>query len=234
MNRLDYRTCNWLALKINNAAFRNHADVIRGRVVDLGCGSAQYKQDILELADEYVGVDWENSLHNSKRVDLSADLSKTLPIDDEFADTVTAFQVMEHVPEPDSFLSECWRITKPGGALFLTVPFMWWVHEQPNDYFRYTRHGLLYLLEKHGYESVEVEETTGFWQMMVLKTNYYTARLAGPLRLFCVPFWFLGQVLAPLLDHLARSPEETASYAAVARKPERRASVEAPRGTTEC
>jgi len=32
-------------------------------------------------------------------------------------------------------LSECYRILKRGGGLFITVPFMWHVHEAPHDYY---------------------------------------------------------------------------------------------------
>jgi predicted TPR repeat methyltransferase len=35
-----------------------------GRVIDLGCGIAPYKEDILKVADEYIGVDWKSSLHD--------------------------------------------------------------------------------------------------------------------------------------------------------------------------
>jgi SAM-dependent methyltransferase len=220
MNRVNYLAPNWLALKINNSSFQRIAGNIEGQVVDLGCGSAQYKHDILLLADEYLGVDWEQSAHDRSEVGLFADLSEPLPIEDEFADTITAFQVMEHLPEPGQFLAECWRITRSGGSLLLTVPFMWWIHEEPHDFYRYTRYGLSHLLEKHGYREVEIFETTGYWQMMVLKANYYSERFArGPLRILFIPFWFLGQAVAPLLDRLSPSPQETASYVVVAKKP---------------
>ena len=60
----------------------------KGRVVDLGCGTSQYKDDILKVADEYIGVDWQNSLHDQSNVDVFADLSEKLPFAEEYADTV--------------------------------------------------------------------------------------------------------------------------------------------------
>lgn len=118
----------------------------KGRVIDLGCGKAPYKEDILKVTNEYIRVDWKNSYHKNSKVDVQADLTKHLPFDDEYADTVVSFQVMEHLPEPSFFLAECWRILKPEGTLFITVPFMWHVHEAPYDYYRYTHHGLEYML----------------------------------------------------------------------------------------
>ena len=193
----------------------------RGRVVALGCGTCPYKDWILSVADEYVGVDWGNSFHDSSCVDIVADLTKRLPIEDGFADTVVSFQVMEHLPEPLDFLKECHRILRGGGQLFITVPFMWHVHEAPYDYFRYTRHGLTYLLQKSGFTDIDVRENTGFWQMWILKFNYYVAA-ATPARLHLLwrPVWWLGQRVAPWLDRVGPTPQETASYTVVAARPD--------------
>jgi SAM-dependent methyltransferase len=192
----------------------------KGRVVDLGCGTAPYKADILKTADEYIGVDWENSLHDQGMVDTFANLCERLPFEDGFADTVVAFQVMEHLPEPGIFLSECQRILRPGGSLFLTVPFMWHVHEEPSDYFRYTRYGLDYLLKKTGFVDITIKENTGFWQMWVLKFNYHTVRFSrGILKYFWIPIWSIGQHVSRVLDYFIQHPQETASYTVLARKP---------------
>lgn len=220
MNRINYFSHNWLILKINNDCFRRNIRLIKGRIIDLGCGTAPYKVDMLRVADEYIGVDWENGLHDQSNVDVFADLTKPLPFPEAYADTAVSFQVMEHLPEPELFLKECHRILKHGGAVFLTVPFMWHVHEAPYDYYRYTRYGLKYLLEKTGFMDVNIYENTGFWQTWVLKFNYHTTRYArGPLKYIWIPLWWLGQVVAPILDKYDKNPNECASYTVTARKP---------------
>jgi|LGVF01.1.fsa_nt_gb SAM-dependent methyltransferase len=191
----------------------------KGRVIDLGCGTASYKEDVLKVANEYIGVDWENSPHDQTNVDIFADLTKRLPFDDHFADTVVSFQVMEHLPEPDFFLSECYRILKKNGKLFITVPFMWHIHEAPYDYYRYTRYGLTYMLKKNGFTDIEIKENTGFWQMWILKFNYHTVRFAkGIFKYLWIPVWWIGQTIAPILDRYDKSPKECASYTVLARK----------------
>ena len=219
MNNLDPLTYNWLALKINNASFARHCHVMKGRVLDLGCGSSPYKPDILKVADQYIGVDWPHGKHDHANVDLFADLTKELPFHDGVADTVVSFQVLEHLAEPVTFLSECFRILKPGGRLVMTVPFMWHVHEAPHDYFRYTHFGLEYLLKKCGFSDILVEENTGFWQMWILKFNYHSVRFArGIFRYAWIPVWWFGQRFSPFLDTIDRHHGETGSYTAVARK----------------
>lgn len=220
MNKINFRKHNWLSEKINNTVLLAHNFLFKGRVIDLGCGTSQYKKDILKVADEYIGVDWKNSLHDQSNVDVFADICKPLPFADEYADTVSAFQVMEHLAEPELFLLECYRILKRGGMVFITVPFMWQVHEAPHDYYRYTRYGLEHLLKKTGFSEIEIKENTGFWQMWILKFNYHTTRFArGPLKLVWIPIWWLGQTIAPILDKYDKSPRECASYTVAARKP---------------
>lgn len=220
MDKIKYFSHNWRIIENNNRFVRDHLSFLKGRVIDLGCGQAPYKQDILKYVEEYIGVDWEKSFHDLSNVDVMADLTKRLPFKDACADTVTAFKVMEHLPEPSFFLSECYRILRSGGSIFITVPFMWQVHEAPYDYYRYTRYGLEYLFKKNDFTDIQIKEKTGFWEMWILKFNYHTRKFAcGPFKYFWIPIWWFGQVVAPLLDRFDNHPQETASYAVLARKP---------------
>jgi SAM-dependent methyltransferase len=174
----------------------------------------------LRVAREYIGVDWTKSSHDQGNVDVICNVSSRLPFPDNIADVVTAFQVMEHLPEPAVFLAESYRILRPGGGLFITVPFMWHVHEGPYDYYRYTRYGLEYLLSKSGFMNITIRENTGFWQTVVLKFNYHMTRFAfRPVRYLFIAVWWVGQTLAPLFDRLDPHGEETASYTVLAEKP---------------
>jgi len=215
-----------LVLKSNNETLRKHLGDIRGIVYDLGCGIRPYEQDILQVADRYIGVDWSNSLHDLS-AEIVTDLNKALPVDDELADTVVSFQVMEHLREPQNMLSEAYRVLKPGGTIFVTVPWQWRIHEAPHDYFRYTPYGLKYLFEKAGFVDIEIQAQSGFFSMLFLKMNYFSLRLIrGPrllrwiLRAFLSIFWFSGQILAPILDKLDGNwALEATGYAVIAHKP---------------
>ena len=206
---------NSLIHRINNRIAR--ACEYSGLVIDLGCGTAPYRGIVMEKADRYIGVDWPKGFHGSENVNVMADVSAPLPFATGAADVVLLFQTLEHLKDPRSCLAESRRVLKPSGRLYVTVPFMWHVHEAPHDYFRYTRYGLQHLLVTAGFGSIEIHETTGFWQTLVLKLNYHTFRWTrGWLRPLLNPFWSLGQWLAPLLDRYDPRPDETASYYASA------------------
>lgn len=218
-------THNWLIKKAINDKVGPRLAELSGVVLDLGCGARPFEADILAHARRYVGVDWGNTLHGT-HADIVADLNKPLPIGDESVDHVVSFEVMEHLAEPRVMLGEACRVLRSGGQLTISVPFQWWVHEAPWDFFRYTCHGLEYLLQRAGFVHVAVTPTTGFWSMWILKLNYKsTALIRGPrplkilTRAILVPFWWLNQHLAFLLDRRWPDPSETAGYFVTAVKP---------------
>ena len=57
---------NWLAYDNGDKWLLEYSKYYKGTLVDLGCGIAPYKDFFLQYADRYVGVDWTNTLHNSK------------------------------------------------------------------------------------------------------------------------------------------------------------------------
>lgn len=216
---------NWLAKKINNDQIVEYCKAMRGTVIDLGCGTRPYESDILKFADRYIGVDWGNTLHGFS-ADIMADLSKCLPIENEATDIVVCFEVIEHVREPFVLLQEANRILRPGGKVFLSVPFQWQEHETPWDYYRFTRFGLTYLFEKAGFTSIDVTDKSGFWVMWVLKLNYHLFLLVKGskirrrfTRMLLIPIWWLGQIIAPKLDLIGGGSGESIGYFVAARKP---------------
>lgn len=113
-----------------------------------------------------------------------------------------------------------------GGAIVLQVPWQWWIHEAPYDYFRYTPYGLKYMFEKAGYKDIYVQPTTGFFTMWFLKMNYFSLRwIKGSkfrkalTKALLIPFWYTAQKLAPKLDSLHRGWSlESAGFFVVAKK----------------
>ncbi len=218
---------NWLLYAALHAFLEEAAPLYRGAVFDLGCGDAVYRDFFLRYADSYVGIDWPNTLHGTG-ADIVADLNRPLPLQDEVADTVVSISVLEHLNEPRRMIAEAFRILRPGGGLVLQVPFQWHVHEAPHDYFRYTRHGLHYLLAGAGFSGIEVQAMTGFWGTSALKLNYQLVRLVrGPRPLRWAvggalrPFFLLDQALGRALDRVWPAEDETAGYTVTATKPPR-------------
>jgi SAM-dependent methyltransferase len=130
---------------------------LRGHLVDLGCGNVPYFEWYKEQVEEITCVDWPGTLHSAKHIDVFADLNQALPLTSESVDCVLLTSVLEHISEPQILLKEIRRILKKDGHLVLSVPFLYHLHEEPFDYYRYTPHGLKYLAKETGLEIIKVE-----------------------------------------------------------------------------
>ena len=180
------------------------APSVRGRLLDVGCGSKPY-QKYFE-ASEYIGLDMQG---RNKHADRSYD-GKTFPFSDGEFDAVLTSEVLEHVFNPDEFLSEINRVLRDGGVLLLTVPFVWDEHEQPFDYARYSSFGLRHLLESHGFEIIEHRKTMDDIRVIFQLVNAYIYKktVTGSWRMnllltviLMAPFNVLGELFAKILPN---------------------------------
>lgn len=138
-----------------------------GDLADLGCGKAPLLGAYADVCDSVLLVDWENSEHPNPLLDMAMDLGQPLTsIGSNSLDTVLLSDVLEHIREPSILLSEIARTLRPGGVLLMNVPFLYRLHEEPYDYYRYTSHALRYLLQKAGFEVVELIPLGGWIEVM--------------------------------------------------------------------
>jgi SAM-dependent methyltransferase len=190
-------------------------------VVDLGCGDQPYAFLAHSQNLEYVGVDL--SLAHTPRPTVCAD-SLQLPFKDDSFDTVLSTQVIEHVPDPFVMLREMCRVLKPAGHLILTAPQAWPLHEEPHDFFRYTRFGLAELATRNGLRIVELQERGGAIRALGQISGSLLYDSLGkraitriPLKLAFIPFY----ACCSFLDRIFFTPKFTLGYVLVAEKPSR-------------
>ena len=164
---------------------------LTGDVIDIGCGSAKYRQMILDLpgVETFTGLDF----FAAPEVDIVADLNKALPIEDGRYDAAICISVLEHLLEPDAALGEINRVLKEGAYLLISTPWIFPYHAVPDDYYRFSRKLLEYLAEKNGFEVVYVSSTGG--RMRIVMNMF----------VFWFPFWKkFKRFLDPLLASLDR------------------------------
>jgi SAM-dependent methyltransferase len=139
-------------------------------VLDAGSGRAPYRTLFAharyETAD-FLAVKGKTYTEQDYVCDLAA-----IPVEDARFDHVLLTQVLEHLPEPATVLTELHRVLKPGGTLWLTAPLFYAEHEKPYDFFRYTQFGIRHLLEGAGFQVREIE-----WMEGYLGTLSYQARV---------------------------------------------------------
>lgn len=140
------------------AALARHAT---GTLLDVGCGHRPY-EPVAPPGVRWIGMDTKAS--DRSGADAWA-LAGALPFRDGAFDTVLCTQVLEHVEDPGAAVAEMVRVLRPGGKLIVTVPQAWFLHEEPYDFWRFTRYGLRALLARAGAQLVEERSQGGFFAM---------------------------------------------------------------------
>lgn len=144
------------------------------RVLDVGCGEMPYRELFEGRCSEYIGCDLY-----SKRNDVVKCPADNLAFEDASFDTIVCFQVLEHMTEPWRVIEECARVTRLGGTLIMTVPFMFPFHASPHDYYRYTASGLRHLAERAGYTVETIEAQCYTLPTFLMLWNVQVARITG-------------------------------------------------------
>jgi SAM-dependent methyltransferase len=105
----------------------------------------------------YTGVDVRQNLHGT--VDVIGDISD-VPLPDAAFGVILCTEVLEHVSKTEAAFSELTRLCRPGGAIIITTPFTYPLHEEPYDYIRLTPHQIREYARSNGLE-VEHLSTSG-------------------------------------------------------------------------
>lgn len=207
---------------LQRSRLRRSRSVLRGSLLDMGCGTGPYKHE-LQCA-RYVGIDETEAVHP----DLCARTEK-LAFKDRSFDSVLCTELLEHLKEPQEALKETYRILKQGGFMYITVPQSWGLHYCPHDYWRFTRYGIVYLLEQAGFSVVSVERIGGVFSLIGARlADVIWTVLAGCLRFFgkrwaeriatllCLPGSLIFYLLALLLDRIDQ--QDALGWALLAQK----------------
>jgi ubiquinone/menaquinone biosynthesis C-methylase UbiE len=191
-----------------------------GRLIDIGCGIKPYAKLLKPYVTEHIGVDHEGTFHSKANVDLLG-TAYAIPAPDGSFDSALCSAVLEHLEEPEQALRECYRVLKSGGVAIYSVPFIWHLHEEPRDFYRFTKYGLDYLFKKVGFEVIEIKALSGFWVTFgqLLVYNLYRFN-RGPLRWLRIidAVGLMLQGMAYLLDRFDKTEQWTWAYLAVVRK----------------
>jgi SAM-dependent methyltransferase len=139
---------------------KKYSRYLNGRVLDIGCGTKPYRSYLGECG-EYVGMDNDAAV----KPDIVGDINN-MPFPEEYFDSVLCTEVLEHLTEPEAGIRQINRVLKKNGYLYLTIPQEWCLHYEPRDYFRFTKYGIKYLLEKNGFEILAIERLGGVFSLV--------------------------------------------------------------------
>jgi SAM-dependent methyltransferase len=154
-----------------------HVRRLKGVVLDIGGG----REAPLDAAWPENAVRYRLDRFPHIRPRLVGDAT-ALPVRTDSVDGVVMCELLEHVERPVLAVAEARRILRPGGVLCGSVPFLFPVHGDPNDFWRYTDSALRSLLADAAFRDIEVtphgNRYTAAWTLV--SGGSRTARLLNP------------------------------------------------------
>jgi SAM-dependent methyltransferase len=194
---------------------------LSGKVLDLGGTKNAEYHSFLKGMFEVTTVNMDPKTNP----DCMSDLEQPVPYPDASFNHVLLVNVLEHIFEYRQLLSEAERIVRPSGSVIIVVPFLFPIHADPHDFWRFSKETLQRECQRAG---LTIETLTPLGSGVFSARHLFIARLMpGPVRFLlhhttrylAVFFDALFVQLARLLGKKYLPEEYALGYAVVATKP---------------
>jgi SAM-dependent methyltransferase len=152
------------ARRASNRWLRSHCRDIEGRVLSIGSGDdrdgeGSFYRSYFSRASSYQ----TSEVSGGTSCDLVIDVRSMPEIPDESYDAIFCSGVLEHTDDFQGGLREITRIVRRGGILLLGLPFRQPIHMAPQDFWRFTEHGIRHLLAT-SFEVLELAAIDPHWR----------------------------------------------------------------------
>ena len=118
---------------------------------------------------------------------------------------ICIFEVLEHTKNPQKAINNIYKIIKKGDYVLASVPFIFHIHDEPYDYFRFTKFGLNLLFKN--FSEVKIIERNGWLETILViftrleKEKNFFSKLLGKIftiiSFLILPFVLLLQIIFP-------------------------------------
>ncbi|MCC6599727.1 MAG: class I SAM-dependent methyltransferase [Crocinitomicaceae bacterium] len=199
-----------MRMNIRNAIISS-LPLFSGKMLDIGCGKMPYKNYILSHSKvtDYTGLDIESALvyDNNIKPDFTWN-GINMPFEENSFECAFGTEVLEHCPQPEVILKEVFRVIKPGGVFFFTVPFLWNLHEVPHDEYRYTPFSLERHLANSGFSKIKITGYGGWNASLATMLGLWVRRSGLSER----KKNGLGRLIKPIMNYLLKRDRPVTSF----------------------
>jgi SAM-dependent methyltransferase len=171
--------------------FVKERDLKNKKVLNIGCGFGWFELNAVDrgvqqmVSIEISAEDLKTAKENiiNKKVIFKIGSAIKLPFENNYFDTVVAWEVIEHIPKntEDKMFKEVKRVLRKKGAFYLSTPYdsflskyfdpAWWLIGHRH----YSKEQLIKLGERNDFKVLETVINGGFWSLIEL-LNMYIAK----------------------------------------------------------
>ncbi len=133
--------------------------------------SSGYTLDISSEKHTSYENEWNIELKNLINIDIEgkpnilSDINN-LPFKNNTISNFGCFNVLELLQNPINAIEEIYRVLNKSGHLVGYVPFLYPIHNQPVDYWRFSNHSLHQILNDGGFDNIIIEPLGGRFIVM--------------------------------------------------------------------
>jgi SAM-dependent methyltransferase len=174
----------------------------KGKLLDIGCGRGDMLKSFHSKGFDVVGHDispLSEELCSPLKILNSDLLNEQIPLNENSMDFIFSKSVIEHLSDPENFISESYRILKPGGKIIIMTPS--WVHNHWGPYFLdythvtpFTAPSLSDFLELNNFSNIHVEH---FYQLPVIWKLKFMKIICSFIRMTPLPYSPMHKVSWP-------------------------------------
>ncbi|PZQ43932.1 MAG: hypothetical protein DI551_11170 [Micavibrio aeruginosavorus] len=161
----------------------------------------------------------QTDIDPDRKPDIVADVCNMHMFEDNSIDCVFMVEVLEHVKTPQKGIDEVYRVLKPGGKLYLSTPFIFPLHDEPYDFYRYTKYGLTHMLA--AFHPVSMKERNDYYSSILVlfaRGIINTDRMQRYVGLFFFIYILIQYPIFWLFSKIATNTKATTGYTVTAVK----------------
>lgn len=181
------------------------------KILFVGSGGDLHKY-VKEYASYFYSIDIDPSRNPDQIIDLT-DPNFCNYYSGKKVNLVCIFEVLEHTKNPKIAIKNIYDLIDKGSTVLLSTPFIFNIHDAPNDYYRFTRYGLEEIFKE--FSRVEIKEKNGWLEsifiiiMRIKKNSNFLNKMLG--NFFLILYYFLYPLIL-IIQNIFKNKSLTTGY----------------------
>lgn len=139
---------------------KKYAGRVAGDILDVGAGRISRYRHLFSCR-KYIAMD----AVSGDGIDVVG-RAEAIPFPDGSFDGIICTQVLGDIEYPAAAMREFFRVLREGGCVLLTESFFGELHDEPRDYWRFTKFGLQKMFAEVGFREITIDRRGGYFSVL--------------------------------------------------------------------